>query len=93
MRNDSADANTPLPTVWEIPDELWERIEPILSRHYQPAATGRPRADLRLVLDTIIYRLRSGCRWNRLPAELADDATAHTNSPLTRGILRSEIVS
>jgi transposase len=70
-------AEKPLPTIWEVPDELWERVEPILLKHYPPACTGRPRADLRLVLDTIIYRLRSGCQWNQLPRELADDATAH----------------
>lgn len=70
-------AEKPLPTIWEVPDELWERIEPILLKHYPPARTGRPRADLRLVLDTIIYRMRTGCQWNQLPRELADDATAH----------------
>ena len=57
----------PLPTIWAIPDELWERIEPILRRRYPPAKTGRPRADLRVVLDGIIYRLRSSVQWNQLP--------------------------
>lgn len=38
------------PTIWDLPDELWERIEPIVSRHYPPAPTGQPRADLRRVL-------------------------------------------
>jgi transposase len=66
-----------LPTIWEIPDELWERIEPILLDRYPPARTGRPRADLRQVLNTIIYRMRSGVQWNKLPRELADDSTAH----------------
>jgi putative transposase of IS4/5 family DUF4096 len=56
----------PLPTTWELPDELWERIEPILLRRYPIAPTGRPRADLRLVLDAIVYRMRSGVQWNRV---------------------------
>ena len=67
----------PLPTIWEVPDELWERIEPILMRRYPPARTGRPRADLRQVLNAIIYRMRSGVQWNKLPRELGDDSTAH----------------
>jgi putative transposase len=67
----------PLPTIWELPDELWERIEPILLRRYPIAATGRPRADLRLVLDAIIYRMRSGVQWNRLPRSFGADSTVH----------------
>jgi putative transposase len=67
----------PLPTIWELPDELWERIEPLLERRYPPAETGRPRANLRLVLDGIIYRLRSGVQWNRLPRRFGADSTVH----------------
>lgn len=71
------DAAPPLETIWEVPDELWERFEPILLKHYPPAPTGRPRADLRRVLDGIIFRMRSGCQWNRLPERYGDDATVH----------------
>jgi putative transposase len=67
----------PLPTIWKLPDELWERIESILERRYPPARTGRPRTDLRRVFDAIIYRMRSGVQWNQLPRELGDDLTAH----------------
>ena len=73
----SAVARKPLPTIWVLPDELWARIEPILLRHYPPAKTGRPRTDLRRVLDGIIFRLRSGVQWNQLPRELGDDSTTH----------------
>jgi putative transposase len=72
-----ATAERPLPTIWELPDELWERIEPILARRYPPAATGRPRADLRLMLDGIIHRLRSGCQWNQLPERFGPSSTLH----------------
>jgi putative transposase len=67
----------PLSTIWELPDELWERVEPILLERYPPAATGRPRADLRLVLDGIIYRMRSGVQWNQLPPRFGADSTVH----------------
>jgi len=70
-------AEQPLPTIWEVPDELWERVAPILFKHYPPARTGRPRADLRQVLDGIIYRMRSGVQWNKLPREFGDDSTVH----------------
>ena len=66
-----------LPTIWELPEELWERIEPILVRRYPRAATGRPRADLRLVLEGIVYRLRSGVQWNQLPRRFGADSTVH----------------
>ena len=67
----------PLPTIWEVPDELWERIEPILQQRYPRARTGRPRADLRRVLDGIIYRMRTGVQWNQLPRRFGADSTVH----------------
>ena len=37
--------------------------------------TGRKRADSRRMLEGIVFRMRSGCQWNRLPRELGDDST------------------
>lgn len=68
----------PLPTIWHVPDELWEKIEPILKEHDPPKSTGRSRIDQRAALDAIIFRLRSGCQWNRLPREeFPDDSSVH----------------
>ena len=67
----------PLPTIWRVPDELWERVEPILDEHDPPKKTGRPRVDRRDVLDAVVFRLRTGCQWNRLPKEFPDDSTVH----------------
>lgn len=67
----------PLPTIWELPDDLWEEVEPILECFYPPARTGRPRACLRGVLDGIIFRLRSGCQWERLPERYGPSSTVH----------------
>jgi putative transposase len=67
----------PLPTIWELPDDLWEEIEPILECFYPRAPTGRPRACLRRVLDGIIFRLRSGCQWERLPERFGACSTVH----------------
>jgi putative transposase len=67
----------PPDTIWAIPDNLWPAVEAILDEYYPPAATGRPRRSLRRVMDGVIYRMRTGCQWNRLPAEFGSDTTVH----------------
>jgi len=67
----------PLDTIWEVPDELWQRLEPILLEDAPPRRTGRPRAPWRPILNGIIFRLRSSCQWNRLPRQFGDDSTVH----------------
>src|SRR6266511_4442702 len=67
----------PLPTVWRVPDDLWELLRRVLAAHDPPARTGRRRLDPRPILDAVIFRLRSGCQWNHLPAERPDDSTVH----------------
>lgn len=37
----------PLPTIWHVPDELWDIIKPILAKYDRPQRTGRPRIDAR----------------------------------------------
>lgn len=66
-----------LETIWEVPDELWMRIGPVIDEMDPPKHMGRHRVDPREVLNTIIYRLRTGCQWNHLPQELVDDSSAH----------------
>src|SRR4051794_20919456 len=46
-------------------------------KRYPRARTGRPRADLRRVLNGVIFRMRSGCHWNQLPTYFGDDSTVH----------------
>ena len=66
-----------LPTIWRVPDALWNVIERILAEIDPPARTGRKRIDARSALDAIIFRLRSGCQWNRLPEMFPDDSSVH----------------
>lgn len=66
-----------LPTIWHVPDDLWERIQEVLDERDPPAATGRPRIDARAALDGIIYHMRTGCQWNALPIEFGDDSSVH----------------
>jgi putative transposase len=72
-----SDAARPLETIWEVPDAWWGRLERILLKHYLLAATGRPRVDLRRVVEAIIFWMRSGCQWNRLPERFGSDSTVH----------------
>ena len=55
-----------------LTDEQWARIQPLL-----PASRreGRPRANDRRTLEGILYVLRTGCRWNDLPAEYGSGVT------------------
>ena len=56
---------------WEVPDELWERIAPLLPphprRHRYP---GRRRRDDRLCLQGVLFVLITGTAWEHLPQEL-----------------------
>jgi putative transposase len=74
-----------LDTLWEVPDDLWEEIEPIIWELDPPKYPGRQRANPRMMLKGIIHRMRSGCQWNQVPKDLGDDSTIH----LTVGSLRS----
>jgi putative transposase len=76
--SENSSLQKPLATIWRVPDELWEIIEPILEVHDPPKSTGRPRIDQRQALDAIIFRMRSGCQWNHLPKEeFPDDSSVH----------------
>jgi transposase len=68
----------PLPTIWEVNDELWAIFQTILAKlDPPPLAPGRPRGDPRAALNGIIFILRSGLQWNKLPKEFGDDSTVH----------------
>jgi putative transposase len=67
----------PLPTIWNVDDELWGIIESVLEEHDPPARTGRPRTGQREALDGIIYQMRTGCQWNQLPEKFGDDSSVH----------------
>ena len=66
-----------MPPIWEIPDAVWPMMQMILDEYYPPHPKGHRRVELRRVLNGIIFRLRTGCQWNRLPAAFGDDSTVH----------------
>ncbi len=67
----------PLPTIWEVNDELWGTIENVLKEFDPPATTGRPRTGQREALNGIIYIMRTGGQWNQLPRQFGDDSSVH----------------
>jgi transposase len=62
---------------WRVSDELWERVEPLLPKYRVLREGGRPRVDRRLMLDGILYVLRTGCQWKAAPAEFGSASTLH----------------
>jgi putative transposase len=78
-----------LPTIWEVPDDLWAIVEATITELDPPRRGGRPRIDQRAAFNAVIYRLRTGCQWNRLPKEFPNDRSVHRTFQrwLARGVL------
>jgi putative transposase len=77
------------PTIWEVPDDVWTIIEPILNECYPAKPKGHRRVNLRRVLNGIIFRLCTGCQWHQRPTQLGDHSTGHRHFQpwCQRGIL------
>lgn len=52
-------------THHELTDDQWAKIAPHLPG--QRAKTGRPAKDHRLIVEAIVWRLRTGTPWRALP--------------------------
>src|SRR3954451_16065737 len=56
-----------------LPDELWERIQPLLPprpKPKRPDRPGRPPLEDRKALTGILFVLKTGIDWEDLPQEL-----------------------
>ena len=62
---------------WEVSDELWARVEPLVPPAPSHAKGGRPRLPNRQAFATILFVLRTGIQWNALPRELGASSTIH----------------
>jgi putative transposase len=62
---------------WRMPDELWERVQPLLPRRRRHRKGGRPPLDYRGVLDGIFYVLRTGCQWKAVPKAFGSGSSLH----------------
>ncbi len=66
--------------VFRVPDEMWQRIEPLIPEHVNTHrfGGGRPRVPDRVILDGIFFVLRTGCQWRALDATgICSGSTAH----------------
>lgn len=61
----------------EIPDALWEQVEPLLPGPPAGPRRGRPPIPDRIVLSGIVYRLRTGSQWKALPEQFSSGSTCH----------------
>lgn len=69
---------------WEVSDEFWSRVEPLIPVRQRAAEQiyvrksggGRKPKALRLVFEGIVFVLRTGCQWKALPAERYGSASA-----------------
>jgi transposase len=67
-------------TRFQVSDELWARIEPLLPPRVNthPRGGGRKPADPRKVMNGILFVLRTGCQWKALDATgICSGSTAH----------------
>jgi len=64
---------------WRIPDELWERLQPLLpAPKSHPLGCHNPRVPDRKAMDGIFFVLRTGCQWNALnETRLCSSSSAH----------------
>jgi transposase len=73
----------PVRRDWRIPDEMWERMQPLippppapLKPH--PLGCHRTRVPDRNAMDAIFFLLRTGCQWNALgETGICSSSTAH----------------
>jgi transposase len=65
-------------SIWQVRDELWGVVEPLLPKHERDPRGGRPRVDDRIAFGAIVFVLFTGIAWQHLPRELGcSPATAH----------------
>ena len=62
---------------WEVSDELWERVRPLIPPRPAHPKGGRPAADERQMFAALVYVLRTGIQWNALPRELGASSTVY----------------
>ena len=65
------------PTLWQVDDELWALLAPILKSDKERKKPGRPRRDDRAIFDGLIWLARTGAQWSQLPRAFGPKSTVH----------------
>lgn len=69
---------------WEVSDEFWKRVEPLIPRRERTAGRdyqrrpggGRKPMEPRRIFEAIVFVLRTGCQWKSLPKERFGSASS-----------------
>ncbi len=59
----------------DLTNEQWKIIRGLIPK---PAKTGRPPLDRRLVINAILYIVRTGCQWRMLPKDFPNWKSVYT---------------
>ena len=62
---------------WELTEEQWELVEPVLRPARRADNRGRPWQDTRAVLNGVFWILGSGAQWSEMPAKYPPYQTCH----------------
>ena len=62
---------------YQISDELWLQIQPLLPPEKPKKKPARPRVDDRQEMNAIFYLARTGCQWKALPRDIGAPSTVH----------------
>ena len=64
-------------TLWEVSDELWIRLAPVLVIDKPRKKSGRPTRDARSIFNGLIWLARTGSQWSQLPRRYGPKSTVH----------------
>lgn len=67
----------PIAESFEISDEVWANIAPLLPLPRKKIKKGRPRMNDRQAMTAILYKLRTDCSWKVLPPNLGAGSTIY----------------
>ena len=67
----------PMRGRWELNDEQWEMVEPVLRPGRRADNRGRPWHDTRAVLNGVLWVLGTGAQWRELPEKYPPFQTCH----------------
>ena len=66
-----------MPGRWEVSEEQWSLLEPLLGPQRRPDGKGRPPADTRSVLHGVLWILGTGAQWREMPKKYPPYQTCH----------------
>ena len=61
----------------DVPDALWELVEPHLPVMGPYPRGGRPPTPNRVILAGVLYKMRTGCQWKAIPSVFGSGPTCH----------------